>query len=87
MSFCYYLHFPHKNVDIKFSAHDVFLELHLPGTLKAKIFERQIILKYLGARKPKGSQLSQNSANVTYIWWGGTLALVIITWFRNCKLQ
>ena len=32
-----------KNVDIKFSAHDAFLELPSSGTLKVKIFERQII--------------------------------------------
>jgi hypothetical protein len=38
-------------IDIKHSAHDAFLEEHLPGTLKAKIFESQNILKSLGARK------------------------------------
>ena len=42
-----------KNVDIKFSAHDSFLQKLSSGTLKLKIFENQIILKYLGARKPK----------------------------------
>jgi len=35
--------FVNKNVDIKFSAHDAFLELPSSGTLKVKIFERQII--------------------------------------------
>ena len=38
-----------KNVDIKFSAHDTFLELLSSGTLKAKI-----IYKPLRARQPKG---------------------------------
>jgi hypothetical protein len=34
--YIYYLLFtvPNKNVEIKFSAHDAFLELPLPGTLK-----------------------------------------------------
>ena len=42
-----------KNVDIKFSVHDVFLEYPSSSTLKAEIFESQIILKSLGERKPK----------------------------------
>ena len=32
-----------KNVDIKFSAHDAFLELHSFGTLKIERLESQII--------------------------------------------
>ena len=32
-----------KNVDIKFSAHDAFLELHSSGTLKIERLESQII--------------------------------------------
>jgi hypothetical protein len=32
-----------ENVDIKFSAHDVFLELPASGTLKIERFESQII--------------------------------------------
>jgi hypothetical protein len=36
-----------KNVDIKFSVHDTFLEYPSSGTLKAKILENQIILKSL----------------------------------------
>jgi len=35
-----------KNVDIKFSAHDAFLKQPSSGTLKAKIFESQIIIAY-----------------------------------------
>ena len=35
-------------VDIKFSAHGAFLEPPSSGTLKAKIFESQLILKSLG---------------------------------------
>jgi len=31
-----------KNIDIKFSWHDVFLEEPSSGTLKVKIFESQI---------------------------------------------
>jgi len=43
-----------KNVDIKFSAHDAFLELPSSGTLKVGRLENLIILKVLGASKPKG---------------------------------
>ena len=43
-----------KNRDIKYSAHNTFLELPSSGTHKAKIFESQIILKSLRARNPKG---------------------------------
>jgi len=32
-----------KNVDIKFSAHDTFLEKPLPGTVKIKRLESHII--------------------------------------------
>ena len=43
-----------KKVDIKFSAHDAFLEQLSSGTLKAKILESQIIKKIsLGAGKSK----------------------------------
>jgi hypothetical protein len=31
------------NVEIKFSAHDAFQKKHLSDTLKAKIFENQLI--------------------------------------------
>ena len=34
----------HKNVDIKFSAHDACLEYPISGTLKIKILESQISL-------------------------------------------
>ena len=43
-----------KNVDIKFSAHDAFLEKPSSGTLKTKILENQIILKIFGGKKTKG---------------------------------
>ena len=36
-------YYRNKNVDIKFSAHDVFLELPASGTLKIERFESQII--------------------------------------------
>jgi hypothetical protein len=39
-----------KNVDVKFSAHDTFLELPSSGTLKIERLESQII-KVLGANK------------------------------------
>ena len=48
-----------ENLDIKYSAHDLFLQKPSSGTLKLKIFESQIILKYLGARKPKPKGLSR----------------------------
>ena len=43
-----------ENVDIKFSAHDAYLEYLSSGTLKAKIFESKTILKVFGSKKPKG---------------------------------
>ena len=42
-----------ENVDIKFSAHDSFLEQPSSGTLNVERLESQIILKVLGS-KPKG---------------------------------
>jgi len=36
-------HYEKTCVDIKFSAHDVFLEYPLSGTLKTKILQSQII--------------------------------------------
>jgi len=33
-----------KNVDIKFSAHEAFLESHSSGTFKVKRLENQIVL-------------------------------------------
>ena len=41
------------NVDIKFSAHDPFLESSSSGTLKIERLESQIF-KVLGPIKPKG---------------------------------
>ena len=43
-----------KNEDIKFSAQDTFLEEPSSCTLEAKIFESQIIKRFLGAKTPKG---------------------------------
>ena len=43
-----------KNVDIKYSAHDTFLESPSSRTLKNKIIESTMSLKSLGARKPNG---------------------------------
>ena len=40
-----------KKVDIKFSAHDAFLESPSSGTLKIERLESQIILKVLGSNK------------------------------------
>ena len=41
-------------VDIYYGAHDKFLEQHSSVTLKNKRLEKQIIVKSLGRRKPKG---------------------------------
>ena len=38
-----YLFCVNENVDIKFSAHDAFLEKPSSSTIKAKIFENQVI--------------------------------------------
>ena len=43
-----------KNADIKFSAHEAFLENHSSGTFNIDILESQIIQKCLGTIKPKG---------------------------------
>jgi hypothetical protein len=45
----------YKNVDILFGAHDAFLECPLFGTLIEYSVRGQIILKVLGAIKPKTS--------------------------------
>ena len=45
-----------KNVDIKFSAHDAFLEYPLSGTFKIDRLERQIILSF-GSNNTKGFNL------------------------------
>jgi hypothetical protein len=53
-SIIYEIHFYlNKNVDINFSAHGAFLEYPSSGSLKAKIFESQIIKKKIGNKKPK----------------------------------
>ena len=50
-----------KNVDIKLSAHDTFLEQPSSGTLKIEKLENQIIKKIFGSNKTKESkQDSQN---------------------------
>ena len=43
-----------KNVEIKLSAHDAFLELPSSDTLKIGRLESQVIYKILGAIKTKG---------------------------------
>jgi len=43
-----------KNVDIKSSVYDAFLESPSSGTLKIEKLEHQIILKSFGAIRPKG---------------------------------
>jgi hypothetical protein len=68
-----------KNIDIKLSEYDAFLESPSSGTLNVERSESQTILKYLGAYKPKGLhsgsyfssirgrlQLIEDSAN--YYW-------------------
>jgi hypothetical protein len=52
-----------KNVDIKFSAHNVFLEQPSSSTLKVERLENQIILYVLGASKPKGLNSIANNAD------------------------
>jgi hypothetical protein len=47
------LSFQNKNVGIKFSAHDTFLDYPSSGTLKVERLENQIISKVLEASKPK----------------------------------
>jgi hypothetical protein len=42
-----------KNVDIKLSAHDAFLESPSSGTFKVENLENQIIYKFLGSIKRK----------------------------------
>ena len=46
-----------KNVDIKFSVHDTFLEYPLSGTLKSEILENQTIVKYLAAMESKRTHI------------------------------
>ena len=47
-----------KKVDIKFSAHDAFLEQLSSGTLKAKILESQIIKKIsLGGKSKRRNRI------------------------------
>lgn len=46
--------FFNTNADIKSSAHDVFLEQPLSGTLEDKLLESHIVYKSLGARESKG---------------------------------
>ena len=50
-----------KHVDIKFSAHDVFLESPSPGALNVERLEIQIIFKSLGWIKTKGSKRDSQS--------------------------
>ena len=42
-----------KNVDIKLSGHDAFLESPSSGTFKVENLENQIIFKFLGSIKRK----------------------------------
>lgn len=60
-----------KNADINFSMHNAFLEEHSSGMVKFKRLERLIILKDLGASKPKG--LKQDRQNISS--------------FKTCTLQ
>jgi hypothetical protein len=50
---CHVLRFTNQNVDIKFSAHDTFLEKHSSGTLKIRRLESQAISSF-GSNKTKG---------------------------------
>jgi len=55
------IYFIDKNVDIKFNAHDAFLDNHSSGKLKAKIFERslkvsknkEVLKKYVTVQRTK----------------------------------
>jgi len=55
-----FLKFRNKNIDIKFSVHDTFLESPSSGMLKVERLKNQIILKSLRAIKPKG--LNENDS-------------------------
>ena len=69
-----------KNVNSEFIVHN-------SGTLKTERLEGQIIL-VLGSNKTKGPKLdSQNQLRSPMSEREGTLVLIIITLFRNCKFQ
>jgi hypothetical protein len=61
-----------KNVDIKFSVHDTFLEYPSSGTLKAKILENQIILNSFITMVP-----SSDSTNVPASLFTTTVPFVL----------
>ena len=54
-----------KNVDIKLSTNNAFLESPSSGTLKVERLESQIILKSLGAIKPDGLN---RIAKISYVY-------------------
>ena len=76
-----------KNVDIKFSAHEAFLEWSSSGTLKIERLESQIIYSF-GSNKTKGPKRdSQNQLRSLCLRKENSFFLLIITLFRNCKFQ
>ena len=72
--------------DLKKNVNSEFI-VHNSGTLKTERLEGQIIL-VLGSNKTKGPKLdSQNQLRSPMSEREGTLVLIIITLFRNCKFQ